>query len=370
MLALAQAAALDSPNRAALQIAFAKGLEGVGRADEAIARLGAAAARLPRDEALDAALAAMLGRAERFEEALSRARRWPDSPWAARLALKLLMRQKRFEDASAHEAAVEAADPANADLLDLRAMRLRAEPEALLELCERALEHRPGACAALYWKAVALALLGRSREAADLMGLERVVRVAPLAAPPGFGGDEAFRAALRSEILANPTLHADPVGHASSEGTRTRVFPMPGDAAGTALLLSIRSAVAAYAEAFRDGHGFAAARPARATLNAWALIFRGAGRQLVHHHPEAWLTGVYYVAAGGGAGAGGGAIRIGSRPLALRDMDTPWQPIEIEPVPGTLILFPSYVPHETLPPEQGTERISVAFDVAAAPGQG
>lgn len=368
MLALTQAAALDSPNRAALQIAFAKGLEGVGRADEAIARLAAAAARLPRDEPLDAALAAMLGRAERFEEALSRARDWPGSPWAARLALKLLMRQKRFEDASAREEAVAAADPANSDLLDLHAMRLRAEPEVLLRLCERALEHRPGACAALYWKAVALALLGRLPEAADLMGLERVLRIAPLAAPTGFGGDEAFRAALRGEILGNPTLHADPVGHASSEGTRTRTFPMPGDVAATALLLSIRGAVAAYADEFGDGHDLGAARPARATLNAWALIFRGAGRQFVHHHPESWLTGVYYVAAG--AGPGGGAIRIGARPAALRDVDAPWQPIEIEPVPGTLILFPSYVPHETLPPERETERISVAFDVAAAPGKG
>jgi hypothetical protein len=40
--------------------------------------------------------------------------------------------------------------------------------------------------------------------------------------------------------------------------------------------------------------------------------------------------------------------------------------IEVEPVPGTLLLFPSFVPHETVPPGEGAERISVAFDVAAA----
>jgi hypothetical protein len=39
---------------------------------------------------------------------------------------------------------------------------------------------------------------------------------------------------------------------------------------------------------------------------------------------------------------------------------------DIEGVPGNLLLFPSFVPHETVPPGEGAERISLAFDVTAA----
>jgi hypothetical protein len=41
--------------------------------------------------------------------------------------------------------------------------------------------------------------------------------------------------------------------------------------------------------------------------------------------------------------------------------------LEIEPVPGRLVLFPSYVPHATIPPGSSDgARICVTFDVVAA----
>ena len=110
-------------------------------------------------------------------------------------------------------------------------------------------------------------------------------------------------------------------------------------------------------------------RPARATLTPWALLFRGAGHQQPHHHPGCWMTGVYYVSARCDVprpdSPGPGVIRIGRLP-AWAGVEPPWPVLDIEPTPGTLLLFPSYVPHETLPPGDEAERISVAFDVAAA----
>ena len=44
-------------------------------------------------------------------------------------------------------------------------------------------------------------------------------------------------------------------------------------------------------------------------------------------------------------------------------VDPPWETREIEPVPGRLVLFPSYVPHATQPSGLEGERISIAFDV-------
>jgi hypothetical protein len=89
---------------------------------------------------------------------------------------------------------------------------------------------------------------------------------------------------------------------------------------------------------------------------------------LLHHHPGCWLTGVYYVSARRddpvAEAPRPGMIRIGALP-AWAGVEPPWPVLEVEPVPGTLLLFPSFVPHETVPPGDGAERISVAFDVAA-----
>jgi hypothetical protein len=60
-----------------------------------------------------------------------------------------------------------------------------------------------------------------------------------------------------------------------------------------------------------------------------------------------------------------GALRIGALPSWL-DAPPPWPVIDVELVPGTFVLFPSFVPHETIPSGSAETRISVAFDVARA----
>jgi hypothetical protein len=134
---------------------------------------------------------------------------------------------------------------------------------------------------------------------------------------------------------------------------------------------AILMAVADYAGGLEGDHPFVRGRPGRATFTPWALVFRGGGHQVAHHHPGCWLTGVYYVSSRrdlpGPGGGHPGAIRIGVLP-ASSGIEPPWPVLEVEPVPGTLLLFPSFVPHETVPPGDGAERISVTFDVASAAG--
>jgi len=367
-VALARAAVERAPDNPSLSLAFAQALAGAGKLDMAASGLRRACARWPDHEPLHQELAHVLGRLGEVEAALACAR-GRDAPWAPVFAFKLLVRHGRRAEAEDLETAVAAARPADPDLLDSRVRRVRDDPERLLRLCEEALRHDPAAAHALHYKAVALARLGRGDEAAVLMGLERYFRNAPLPAPPGFGGDEAFREAVRGEILANPSLHRDPVGHATRSGLRTRIFPAAGDSAAPALIASIRAAVGAYAEALSGDHPFVRARPCRATLTPWALLFRGAGHQVRHHHPGCWLTGVYYVSARRDSARPGaalpGALRIGGLP-GWAGVEPPWPVLEVEPVPGTLLLFPAFVPHETVPPGEDAERISVAFDVAAA----
>ncbi|MEA3064957.1 MAG: hypothetical protein QOJ27_1403 [Sphingomonadales bacterium] len=366
---LARSAVAAAPGDPSLHLLLARSLGGAGKLEEAASGLIAACRRFPGEEPLHEELAHALGRLGDVEGALACARA-RSAPWASTFAFKLLVRHGRRAETLPLEPAVAAADPADADLLESRVRRARGDPGELLRLCEEVLRHDPAAAHALHYKAVALAQLGRGGEAAGLMGLDRFLRRAPLPAPSGFGGAEGFGEALRSEIAANPSLHRDPAGHATRSGLRTRLFPAAGDRAAPALILAIRAAVDAYAGALSGDHPFVRARPSRARLTPWALLFRGAGHQLLHHHPGCWLTGVYYVSArrdGPEEGAPRpGMIRIGALP-DWAGVEPPWPVLEVEPVPGTLLLFPAFVPHETVPPGDGAERISVAFDVAAAP---
>ncbi|MGZ8354395.1 MAG: 2OG-Fe(II) oxygenase family protein [Allosphingosinicella sp.] len=366
---LARAAAAADPDNPSLPRVLGQALAGAGKFEEAASVLSEACRRFPDHEPLHQELAQKLARLDDVEGALACARGRGAAPWAATFAFKLLIRQGRRAETGSLEAAVAAARPADPDLLESRAKRSRDDPERLLRLCEDVLGREAGAAHALYYKAVALAQLGRGEEAAALMGLDRFLRIAPLPAPPGFGGEEAFRDSVRGEILSNPSLHSDPAGHATRFGLRTRIFPAPGDRAAAALVGEIRAAIGAYAGALSGDHPFVRAQPLRATLTQWALLFRGAGHQAPHHHPGCWLTGVYYVSARRDAPRPGepfpGIIRIGGLP-DWAGVEPPWPVLDVEPSPGTLLLFPSFVPHETLPPGEGTERISVAFDVAAA----
>lgn len=316
----------------------------------------------PEHEPLHDARARALAEAGRLDAALSGLRGRARSPRAALTALQLLRRHGRLEEAAAFEAAVAAVLPADADLLECRAARLHDDPAGLLKASEEVLAHEPAAAHGLYYKAVALAQLGRGREAAALMALDRFVDRRPLPTPAGFDSSEAFRAAVAAEIRANPTLHADPVGYATRKGLRTGTFPAEGDRASVALVAALRREVQLYAEGLAGDHPFVAARPVQARFTPWALLLRGEGHQRLHYHPGRWLTGVCYLDAPRG-GAGCGALRIGVLP-EWAGVEPPWEVMEVEPVPGRLVLFPSYVPHATQPTGSDSERISVAFDVA------
>lgn len=363
---LARTTAEASPDNPSLRLSLGQALGGAGMLAEAVSSLNQACRRFPSDEALHEELAEALARSGEIEGALDLARAHAASDWAATFAFKLLTRQGCLAEAAQFETAIAAARPADPDLLEARAVRARGNPAALLSVAEETLSLDPSAMHAVYYKAVALAQLGKREAAADLMGIDRFLSAAVLPAPVGASSNEAFQQDLAEEILGNETLHLDPVGHASRLGLRTRIFPADGDHAGAALIPAIRSSVSAYADALAEDHPFVRSRPKRATFTPWALIFPAGGHQHLHHHPGRWLTGVYYVSVGeGGLGpASPGAIRIGGLP-SWAGVEPPWPVLTLQPTPGLLLLFPSFVPHETIPNKGTTRRISVAFDVAA-----
>lgn len=96
---------------------------------------------------------------------------------------------------------------------------------------------------------------------------------------------------------------------------------------------------------------------------AWSVRLRGGGFHSNHVHPFGWISSVLYIALPPHAGSGNagwltlGEPRSRSLPLDLEPLRL------VEPRPGRLVLFPSWLWHGTRPFGSG-ERLTIAFDVA------
>jgi len=248
-------------------------------------------------------------------------------------------------------------------------VRMGGDPKQLLTACNAALARKSNHTGALHYKALALSMLGRGEEARDIIGLDDFVSLARL--PPRVDQHESgrFLDAVAGEILQNPTLVPDPYQKATRDGLQTRVLMQADNKAMPIFLRHIRSAVDHYLAALPKGsHPFSTTPPSRVRLNPWAVVYPQDGRQASHFHARGWISGVAYVTAPRNAGESRyhGPLVLGESDSKQLPVPAPWGTREIEPVPGRIVLFPSFIPHATRPSGVAAKRICVAFDVVAA----
>jgi tetratricopeptide (TPR) repeat protein len=373
MIGLARKATALRPDVPTNWATIARLLLRADKGEEAIAVLIEAISKLPNEPKLHLMLADAYYRARRFDlfrEVLHRAPAVPIDDRAMTIfRLELLMKTRVAKDVARVAADTLALDPTNPEALKVLGgtSRRNGNPEIMIPICQAALEHDPLHTLARYELAVALAILGRSEDARQLIDLEQFVRVTEVATPEGYANDEAFAAALAGEITHNPTLKPDPVGKATKGGLQTDGLPQTDDRAISVVLDLIRSAVDAVEASLAEGfdHPFVERRPKRARLRAWAVVVPGDGRQVAHIHPDGWLSGVYYVSVPQSArdSLRGGCLVLGSLDIKELSVDPPWGIRDIRPVPGRLVLFPSYIPHATIPTKSNDARICISFDV-------
>ena len=97
---------------------------------------------------------------------------------------------------------------------------------------------------------------------------------------------------------------------------------------------------------------------------SWSVRLRGGGRHANHVHPRGWISSALYISlpeTSPNDRQDAGWFTLGAPDEALGLPLPPWR--KIEPKPGHLILFPSWMWHGTVPFAEG-ERLTVAFDVA------
>lgn len=99
----------------------------------------------------------------------------------------------------------------------------------------------------------------------------------------------------------------------------------------------------------------------------WINLLKGGGHHSGHIHPHSLISGTFYVEVPRGPGA----IRFEDPRLPLmmaappRDRDAPQelQPfVTIEPRPGLLLMWESWLRHEVLPATGRGERLSISFN--------
>jgi Flp pilus assembly protein TadD len=347
----------------------------VGENEKAITVLTEAISKLPPDPRLCVMLASAYHQTRRVDLLREVLQRTPAIPIDDRETtisrLELLMKSRIANDEAQVATDTLALDPLNSHALMVlgTVSRNNGQPQVVLPFCRAALERNPGHIRARYELAVSFAMLGHSEQARQLIDLDRFVKVVDLAPPESYATAERFENALVNEILCNKTLKADPVDNATKGGFQTSGLPQLSDRAVRTVLDLIRSAVDRFEVSLPEGlkDPFVTDRPNQARLHAWAVVYPGDGRQMSHIHDDGWLSGVYYVTVPKASSGNprGGCLVLGSLEHNGPSTDQPWGTRDVHPVPGRLVLFPSYLPHATIPTKSTDQRICISFDVIA-----
>ena len=116
-----------------------------------------------------------------------------------------------------------------------------------------------------------------------------------------------------------------------------------------------------HAAKFADECNFGLGRKPRLD-SLWVNLLKAGGHHSGHIHPHAIISGTFYVEVPSGSGA----IRFEDPRLPLMMSAPPRDEVfvTVEPRPGLLLLWESWLRHEVLPGRGRGERLSVSFNFA------
>jgi len=330
-------AARDHPGDLRLQLSAATVLRQSGNLDNAEDLLRAALTRTSAEPALLASLATVLQEAGRPAAALQPAREAanarPDDLALGTLLASILLSVGRADEA-------------------LPWIR-RARERAPLDQSHVALE------------ATAARVLGDPLYE-SLYDYDRLVRTYELQPPAPWSTLQAFHADLVQVLEQRHRLQAHPLDQSLRSGTQTSRSLLTDSAPCIqAFLHAIEEPMADYCRAagFDPKHPLRARNTGVAQLvGCWSVRLRKGGFHVNHVHPEGWLSSAYYVQVPGeveDATVKSGWIKFGEPRFPV-----PGCTAErfVQPQPGRLVLFPSYLWHGTTPITGDEPRMTIAFD--------
>jgi tetratricopeptide (TPR) repeat protein len=344
----------------------------LGREEEFLGSFDDAIRHLPRAIALLTAKADFLllaGRLLDAEDCFARALAMEPRNAAAALGhATTLSRRRQFGAAIAAFETARASAPHDHEILTRFAATLlqAREPARAKALAAQILSLRPYDQQALSLMSLALRAQGDGREEA-LSGYDNFVRVFDLEPPDGFSSMASFNAELENYLGRFQGDRREHLNQTLRGGTRAALRPFgAGHELAERLKLRIDEAIARYIGNMRNAgdHPFTGRRRGKFVFaGSWSSRITDCGYHLNHIHSGGWISSAYYVAVPDVSrnDPQGGHLKFGEPPwdIGLKD------PVRrtVQPVPGRLVLFPSYMWHGTIPFQGPQSRTTIAFDV-------
>ncbi|MCX7562524.1 tetratricopeptide repeat protein [Xanthomonadaceae bacterium XH05] len=337
-----RAAARRQPDNRALQLAFARMLLAAKRADEVLALLEPLRRREPEDALLAWFAADALDALQQHEQA---------APLYAMAARGDLDRLPEFLNARARHA-------------------FRIRDFELATCCaEKTVELDPNNQEGWSHLGTAWRLAGDEREH-WLCDYDRLVGFAEIAPPPGFDDLSAFLQTLTDTLDRMHNANREPVNQSVRGGTQTagRLFGRD-DGVIRAAEDALRTTVEHWLAMLPGdaAHPFLSRKQRSVRfVGSWSVRLASSGHHSNHIHNNGWASSAFYVALPGSVLASGSASRAGwiqfGQPLEELGLDLPPRRL-IQPKPGHLALFPSYLWHGTVPFDDPQSRLTIAFDM-------
>jgi len=273
------------------------------------------------------------------------------------------------------EAAAEAMEglrmrPGDPSIADVAACSLLADgsPQEALTLIRQQRQRVPEDQRWIAYESTAARLLDQPLYR-RLYDYSRFVRVYDIEVPPGFTSLTQFNTALGAALHSRHLFKSHPLDQSLRNGSQTaRNLMTDQDAAVQSLLRAFAAPLVDYVRSIEvdENHPLnSRGRAAVALKGCWSVELHGRGYHVNHVHPEGWISSAYYVktpASTADAARKHGWIKFGETALPLPAVTAEHA---VEPRPGRLVLFPSYMWHGTNPVLDDEERLTVAFDAVA-----
>lgn len=367
-----RAVALEPSNiEAQLQLARVRFMQG----DPAFVRsLNSAVLANRGDRALQSLLAEVLWRSGDLSSAETvlrdlLSRHGPNGPAAATLAT-VLQEGGRLKEAEMLALEAAAAAPKDAVVLEslVSILLSRGNAAEALPFIQTHRARRPDSQAWIAYEATAARLLGHERYS-ELYDYDRLIQVFDLEPPSGWSSLRELNEALIQSLDRSHSFRNHPLDQSLRHGTQTaRSLLQDPDPAVRAILQAFEAPIEEYRRRLgRDlSHPLTMRNDSRARsrfTGAWSVRLKRRGHHVNHFHPDGWISSAYYVEVPPETTdpvARSGWIKFGEPRY-----EVPGAAAErfIQPLPGRLVLFPSYMWHGTTAIHGDSPRMSIAFDV-------
>lgn len=264
------------------------------------------------------------------------------------------------------EQAVRLAEPNDPGALEaeVRALIAAGNGEKASASAARLLRMNPKNQRFIAMQATAWRLAGDARYA-QVYDYNAMVRTAMISVPAGWPTLEAYLADLATELKEAHPFKAQPFGHSVRQGSQKSDVLTVQTRAIAAFVEAITPAINDFIDTMGTGSDpfRARRRDSAQMIGNWSVWLRPGGHHSDHVHPDGWMSSACYIELPPAVSAGGreGWLRFGKPGIPVgRDLQPEhW----VQPKPGLLALFPSYMWHGTEPFGGADPRLTIAFDL-------